>query len=108
MEQQDWAQICEAVMLLCFGFSWPMAILKTIRAKNPAGKSLLFAWLIIAGYIAGMVRNALCGINAVFALYLINTMMVATDTALTYYYLAVNRRCEADERQRQLSDRLKK
>ena len=33
----------EAAMLICFGASWPFAIIKTVRAKNPAGKSYLFA-----------------------------------------------------------------
>ena len=38
--------ICEIIMLVCFAASWPAAIVKTWRAKNPAGKSILFAVLI--------------------------------------------------------------
>ena len=34
--------VWEVIMLICFGFSWPFAILKTVRVKNPAGKSYLF------------------------------------------------------------------
>ena len=43
--------IFEALMLICFGASWPFAIIKTIRAKNPAGKSYLFSVLVIIGYM---------------------------------------------------------
>ena len=35
------AQVFEMIMLICFGASWPFALLKTIRVKNPAGKSRL-------------------------------------------------------------------
>ena len=45
--------VWEVIMMVCFGFSWPFAIVKTIRAKNPAGKSYLFLTLIIVGYAAG-------------------------------------------------------
>ena len=44
--------VYEAVMLVCFGTSWPFALLKTIRVKNPTGKSLLFMYLILIGYIS--------------------------------------------------------
>ncbi len=41
--------IFEALMLICFGFSWPFAIMKTVKVKNPAGKSYIFLFLIIIG-----------------------------------------------------------
>ena len=77
----------EAVMMICFGASWPMAILKTIRAKNPSGKSLSFLWLISVGYIAGII-NKLMQPEAdwVIWLYFVNLLMVFTDTILVYHY----------------------
>ena len=30
----------EAVMLICFGLSWPAAIVKTLRARSVKGMSL--------------------------------------------------------------------
>ena len=33
----------EAVMLLCFGMSWPMAIIKTLRARSVQGVSPLLS-----------------------------------------------------------------
>ena len=79
----------EAVMLVCFGASWPMSLLKTIRVKNPTGKSVIFMYLILIGYISGIL-NKIPGIghyDHVLWLYVFNTLMVATDLTLTQYYL---------------------
>lgn len=79
----------EAVMLVCFGASWPMSLLKTIRVKNPTGKSLVFMYLILIGYISGIL-NKIPGIghyDHVLWLYVLNTAMVSTDLILTQYYM---------------------
>jgi len=78
--------IWEVIMLVCFGFSWPFAILKTVRVKNPAGKSYLFMGLIIVGYIAGCIHKLLYHWDLVFWLYVLNTVLVGTDMALCLYY----------------------
>ena len=78
--------IWEVIMMVCFGFSWPFAIVKTIRAKNPAGKSYLFLCLIIIGYAAGCVHKHIHKMDWVYALYIINALMVATDMCLCLYY----------------------
>ena len=78
--------IFEVIMLVCFGFSWPFAIIKTVRVKNPAGKSYLFMGLIIVGYIAGCLHKILYHWDLVFWLYLLNTLLVATDCVLCLYY----------------------
>ena len=41
------AELFEIIMILCFGFSWPISIIKTLKAKTAAGKSPLFIILII-------------------------------------------------------------
>ena len=84
--------IFEVIMLVCFGFSWPVAILKTIRVKNPAGKSYLFMGLVIIGYIAGCIHKILYHWDFVFWLYLLNTLLVAMDFALCLYYKQKNKR----------------
>ena len=78
--------IWEVIMMVCFGFSWPFAIVKTVKAKNPAGKSYLFLTMIIIGYAAGCVHKLLHKMDWVFALYVINALMVATDMVLCLYY----------------------
>lgn len=83
----------EAAMLICFGASWPFAIVKTIRAKNPAGKSYLFAALVVAGYIAGSTARFMReGVDLVFCLYIFDMLMVLTDTALCLHYSRENSR----------------
>ncbi len=85
--------VFEAAMLVCFGASWPFAIIKTVRVKNPAGKSYLFAALVIVGYIAGCTARFMRdGADGVFFLYIFDMLMVATDTALCLYYKRRNER----------------
>ena len=79
------------IMLICFGASWPSAIIKTIRVKNPAGKSFIFMTLIILGYISGIIGHlSVNGTNSfrqwVFWLYIVDVLMVATDYMLSFYY----------------------
>ena len=46
--------ILETVMLVCFGFSWPISVWRNIKAKTAKSMSLGFILLIIAGYVAGI------------------------------------------------------
>ena len=78
--------IFEAGMLICFGASWPAAVAKTYRTKNVKGKSRLFLWLVIIGYICGMIHKVLFNFDLVFYLYVLNSLLVATDLALVYRY----------------------
>lgn len=89
------SQIFEAVMLVCFGLSWPMSILKTYKVKNPAGKSTAFLWLIIIGYVSGMLSKILGHkVDWVIGLYALNTVMVAADLFLVCLYRRRNARAE--------------
>ncbi len=79
------------IMLICFGASGPSAIAKTIRVKNPAGKSFIFMTLVILGYISGIIghlsRNGSASFGDwVFWLYVLDLAMVATDYVLSFYY----------------------
>jgi hypothetical protein len=42
--------VFEAGMIVCFGISWPVAILKTLKTRSVAGKSRTFLVLVLAGY----------------------------------------------------------
>ena len=81
----------EAIMLICFGASWPPAIIKTLRVKNPKGKSFIFMSLVLIGYTSGIIGKAVslklsCFTNIVFWLYILDFAMVATDYTLCLYY----------------------
>lgn len=78
--------IFEAVMLICFGASWPVSIWRTYKVKNPVGKSTGFLLLIIIGYIAGIINKFMGTVDWVLGLYILNLVMVASDLILVIYY----------------------
>ena len=76
----------EAGMLICFGASWPFAVMKTYKTKNVKGKSLLFLTLIILGYICGIINKILNSVDIVLWLYVINLLLVSTDLLFCLLY----------------------
>jgi tellurite resistance protein TehA-like permease len=80
--------IFEAIMLICFGVSWPISITKALRTKVVEGKSPLFMSIVCVGYMSGMVHKALYSFDWVIWLYAANLMMVATDLVLYYRYMS--------------------
>ncbi|MBU0996661.1 MAG: hypothetical protein KKE16_01310 [Firmicutes bacterium] len=71
------AQLFEVGMLLCFGFSWPIACVKAYRGRTTKGISLVFALLILTGYAFGIIYKILSGkVNFVILAYIINFTMV--------------------------------
>ncbi|MBO7409436.1 MAG: hypothetical protein J6T68_00690 [Candidatus Methanomethylophilaceae archaeon] len=72
-------------MLLCFAFAWPFSIVKQWRTGTSKGKSILFSYVIILGYIFGMINKVVSDdINYVFAFYVIDLVLVLIDTLLYY------------------------
>ena len=72
--------ILETVMLVCFGFSWPLNVIKAYRAKTAKGTSLPFILLIITGYIAGISAKLISGqINYVLIAYILNLAIVSLN-----------------------------
>ena len=45
------AELFEIIMIVCFGFSWPVNVIKSYRARTTKGKSLAFLLLISIGYV---------------------------------------------------------
>ena len=84
------SEILEIAMVLCFGASWPMNVLKSFRARSTKGKSLAFLCLIFIGYIAGIASKLLNeAYMAEFAakwyvlfFYVLNFLMVGADLVL--------------------------
>jgi len=78
-------ELLEALMILSFGISWPLAILKSYRSRTTQGKSLLFLSFILFGYACGIAAKIVSGqITYVLAFYLLNFVMVAFDVALYF------------------------
>jgi hypothetical protein len=76
----------EALMLLCFGVSWPVSIAKALRTKVVAGKSPLFMIIVMLGYASGIVHKVLNAPDWVTALYALNLVLVGVDLALYFRY----------------------
>ena len=78
--------IFETIMLLCFGFSWPLNVVKAYKAKTAKGTSLPFILLIIAGYIAGITAKIISNqINYVLIAYLLNLAIVSLNVVIYFH-----------------------
>lgn len=83
--------VFESIMLVCFGISWPISVYKSATSRSTKGKSVVFTFAIILGYIAGIIGKIVGGnLNYVLALYIINLAFVSVDLILYF----VNRRRE--------------
>ena len=76
--------VFEIGMLICFGFAWPISIMKSIKTKSIEGKSLMFMYVIMIGYLFGMTHKIIYNLDFVLVLYGINFLMVFTDIMLYY------------------------
>jgi hypothetical protein len=79
--------VFEAAMLICFGLSWPVSILKSIRTRIVSGKSPLFMVVVCFGYAFGIMHKLLCSMNWVIVLYALNLILVMIDLTLYFKYL---------------------
>lgn len=81
------SELLEIVMILSFGASWPLNVIKSYKARTAKGKSLAFLLLIFFGYIAGITSKL---INPVYMsqfaekwyvlfFYVLNFIMVGAD-----------------------------
>ena len=79
------AEILETVMLICFGFSWPMSVYKNIKAKSAKAMSLGFILMITSGYVAGIAAKIFAHrYNYVLVVYIINLIMVSTNIVVYF------------------------
>jgi len=84
------AEFLEVVMIVSFGASWPLNVIKSYRARTTKGKSLPFLCLIFFGYIAGIASKLLneaymLSISSkwyVLFFYVLNLIMVGADLIL--------------------------
>lgn len=78
-------QLFEAIMVICFGISWPLSIMKSLQSRTAKGKSILFMLFILTGYVFGIISKLIAdNITYVLVFYIINLLMVATDIGLYF------------------------
>ena len=86
------APILETIMLVCFGFSWPMNLIKAYKARSAKNSSLPFILLIITGYIAGISAKIVLGnINYVLVAYLLNLAIVSLNLVVYFRNVALDK-----------------
>lgn len=79
------SSIFETIMLVCFGLSWPINVIKAYKARTAKATSLPFIMLILTGYIAGIAAKLISGqVNYVFAVYILNLAIVLVNV-LVYF-----------------------
>ena len=80
-------------MLVCFGFSWPLNVIKAYRAKTAKGTSLPFILLIITGYIAGIAAKLISGqINYVLIAYILNLAIVSLNVIVYFRNVSLDKK----------------
>lgn len=99
LKQKGWTyrmdvySIFEALMIVCFGISWPMSLVKSYRSRSTKGKSLLFECFILTGYICGLIGKIMKATSVpsynivgdlAFWFMFPNIIMVAADICLYF------------------------
>ena len=85
--------LLETVMLVCFGFSWPLNVMKAYKAKTAKGTSLPFIMLIIIGYIAGISAKLISGqINYVLIAYILNLAIVSLNVIVYFRNVSLDKK----------------
>ena len=85
--------VLETVMLVCFGFSWPLNVIKAYKAKTAKGTSLPFILLIITGYIAGISAKLITGqINYVLIAYILNLSIVSVNVIVYFRNVSLDKK----------------
>lgn len=105
------SELLEALMLVCFGCSWPMSLMKNIRSGTAKGMSLPFIILIITGYLAGIAAKILAGnYGYILLVYAVNLLVVSANLAVYFInlrkdHLAARREKEASSHEHSIRQR---
>jgi len=80
----EFYELMEVCMIVAFGFSWPMNVIKSYKVRTTKGKSLAFLLLIFGGYICGITGKLMAPSFKWYVLffYILNFLMVGADLVL--------------------------
>lgn len=97
--------LLEALMILCFGLSWPISIRKSWVSRTAKGKSLFFEFFIWIGYVFGIIRKfmlwnaATSSLDWLFylswAFYVLNLLEITVDMGLYFRNRNLDQAAEA-------------
>ena len=77
----EFYELMEIAMIVAFGCSWPMNVIKSYKARTAKGKSLTFLILVLFGYICGITGKLIAHTFKWYVLffYVLNFIMVSAD-----------------------------
>jgi hypothetical protein len=92
--QMKITELCEILMLVSFGFSWPFNAIKSYKARTTKGKSLPFLILILFGYVCGIISKLTAPSFKWYVMffYILNFCMVFVDFLLYFRNLKLDKR----------------
>ncbi len=86
----------EILMLLCFATAWPFSIHRSIVSKSTKGKSVGFLFILVIGYIMGVINKFVSDdINYVLYFYFLDMALVSIDIALYYRNKSIEKKAES-------------
>ena len=94
MSCQMITDLLEAMMILCFGISWPLSLYRSYKSRTARGKSLFFEVFIWGGYVFGITRKIMIWKMAAaplgwlfylsWFLYVLNIVEISLDVLLYF------------------------
>ena len=102
MDMEMITDLMEAVMILCFGLSWPISIRKSWVSRTAKGKSLFFECFIWIGYVFGIARKFMqlgMGVETSWLFYLawffyfLNIAEITIDILLYFRNVKLDKDC---------------
>ena len=100
--------LLEALMILCFGISWPISIHKSYVSRTAKGKSLFFEVFLWVGYVFGITRKYMLWEQAgagtldflfylSWVFYLINITEITIDLCLYVRNVQLDKKAEFEK-----------
>lgn len=93
----DVVVLLEALMLVLFGASWPFNIYKAYKGKTTLGKSIQFDFIVIIGYVLGIIAKLIIldrtgSLQYSFWFYLLDITLVTIDICIYFRNLKIDKK----------------
>ncbi len=97
-------EMLETIMLICFGISWPINLVKNYRLRSAKSTSLTFLLLIWFGYAAGVAAKLIQLFSPemkdptwyLLTIYMINLVMLSANLLVYFRNCQLDRAAEKD------------
>lgn len=90
------SSVFETIMLVCFGLSWPINVIKAYKAGTASATSLPFILLIFTGYVAGISAKIISQqIGYVLIVYMLNLAIVFLNIVVYFRNTLLDKKADA-------------